>query len=85
MSKFLKPTLYTGKGLENQLRNCMYNLHDLGCGCNNPRKHLTAILNPQQCLSTKDHGCQDTTGEKDFDIDTGDLAALFDATDDATG
>lgn len=84
MSKFLKPSLYNGKGLENQLRNCMYNLHDLSCGCNTPRKHLTSILNPEKCHSTKEDGIHGDTNAFDG-VDEGDLDALFALTDDAAG
>lgn len=86
MSDYLKPTLYKGKGLENQLRNCMYNQHDLICGCNSPRLHLTSILNPKECRSTERDGfTHDDTEKQDIPIEEGDLSALFELTDDAAG
>lgn len=85
MSDYLKPTLYNGKGLENQLRNCMYNLHDLACGCNTPRVHLTKILNPEKCHLSTDRGTEDRGEKGDAVLEPGDLDTLFALSDDAAG
>lgn len=86
MSKFLTPTLYKKRSLENQLRNCFYGIHDLICGCTTVQEHIHAILCEPKCLpsttttaATTDHG----PGEEGFD--EGDLDALFAASDDADG
>ncbi len=86
MSKFLQPPHYKGKSLENQLRNCMYGIHDLMCGCNDVQQHLTTILNPEKCLPITT-GTVDgkNRGEEEDVFDAGDLDALFAATDDADG
>ncbi len=69
MSDYLKPTLYNGKGLENQLRNCMYNIHDLSCGCDRPRQHLISLLTNKPChLSTATHG-DSADGKEEFETE----------------
>lgn len=86
MSKFLTEPLYNGRGKENQLRNLMYNAHDLACGCNQPRKHLLHLINPEKWLPTAD-GNEKTTGDQDGDhFDEGDLEKIFSEPEDvATG
>lgn len=83
MSSFLTPTLYSKNGLENQMMNSIWNIHDLCCGCNNCFKHIFDILqrkNSLPCLpstSTEDAGTQ-TDGDKEEDgLDEGDLDRLF--------
>ena len=82
MSDYIKPTLYTGRGLENQLKNCIFNVHDLCCGCPKPLKHLQHLFN-EECrhsATTTENGGpdkEDTAGE-DFHLDAGDLEQLFD-------
>ncbi|AXQ66594.1 MAG: hypothetical protein [Anelloviridae sp.] len=82
MSKFLTPCLYSGKSLENQWVNCIFNSHDLICGCNDTIKHLATILQTKQlCLpstSTVEDGTQTEPGPADEDgFDEGDLDRLF--------
>lgn len=77
------PSLYSNNGLENQWVNCIWNTHDLMCGCNNCFKHLAAILQKKniKCLpstSTEDAGVQtgEPTEKEDFP-EEGDLDKLF--------
>lgn len=82
MSKFLTPCVYSGKSLENQWVNSIYNSHDLICGCNDTIKHLASILQTKQlCLpstSTVEDGTQTDTGPVEEDgFDEGDLERLF--------
>lgn len=49
MSKFYAPPLYTPKGLENQLKNTIFNAHDLCCGCPEPAKHLEFLFSTEKC------------------------------------
>ena len=80
MSEYLKPCLYKGKAVEQQWINGIYTSHDLFCGCNDPIQHLAAILKPKQlCLpsTTEDAGTQTHGEEKDYDLEEGDLDALF--------
>lgn len=83
MSSFLTPSLYSKNGLENQFINCVWNTHDLMCGCNDCFGHLKAILQrkeTQPCLpSTEDTGtaAQDNHGEDDDGFKEGDLENLF--------
>lgn len=88
MSKFLKPSLYSQRALENQYINAIYGIHDLWCGCLKPIQHANEIINREKCHSTKDTG----TGTDDLNTDTadteiglGDLEKLFEESDDTTG
>lgn len=89
MSKFQKPTLYNGRGLDNQWMNLIYNSHDLMCGCNNVKEHLLDILNNQKCHhSTEEISTKETTGitNENADIlEEGDLTRLFEESDDIDG
>lgn len=88
MSKCMKPCLYTGKALENQWRNCIYNSHDLWCGCNNPIQHLKEIEKRDKWLHTKDASTstRDDHGEDDdFPLTEGDLDQLFEEEEKNTG
>lgn len=85
MSKFLQHSLYTGKALENQWINNIFQSHDLFCGCPKPIRHLLCILNKQgNCPKPEDEikniECL-ITGEKDDfnldDISPGELEQLF--------
>lgn len=86
MSKFLVPALYKKTALENQLRNCIYGIHDLICGCDKVPQHIHNIL-----CSTPCHHSETTTetgenlGKKDDVLEDGDLDALFAASDDVAG
>ncbi len=64
MSKFLTPTLYNGRGLENQLRNTIYNAHDLMCGCPKPAEHIKHLLTEEKCQFTEDAGTITNTNKK---------------------
>ena len=81
MSKFQKPTLYNGRGLDNQWLNTIYNAHDLYCGCNKVQDHLLDILKIKPCHHTteKDSTAETTgTGEtEEMPFDAKDLEALF--------
>lgn len=81
MSSFLTPCLYSGKSLENQWVNCIFNSHDLICGCNDTIKHLASILQTKQlCLpstSTAEDGTQTGPTEEDDVLQEGDLDKLF--------
>lgn len=81
MSKFQKPTLYNGRGLDNQWLNTIYNVHDLMCGCNNVKDHLLDILNIKECHhTTEKDSTAVTTGtgeEEEMPFDAKDLEALF--------
>lgn len=83
MSKFLKPCLYSGKGVEGQWINNICGSHDLFCGCCNPFDHLKDILKRQTWHPTRDIGTTTDNGDDpDFPtIDEGDLAKLFEAAD----
>jgi len=87
MSNFLQPPVYKGKALELQLLNATVNCHDLACGCNQPLKHLKAILDKELCplsttttTGTDDHGAKEE--KDDFDFGPGELEKLFDESDD---
>lgn len=84
----MKPTLYTPKGLENQLKNLGFQAHDLICGCSTPAKHLEEIFSTK-CHHTEDnHGTVTTGTEEDVDgLSPGDLEKLFseDGAEDETG
>lgn len=89
MSKFQKPTLYNGRGLDNQWMNTIFQSHDLYCGCNKVIEHLQDIINSQKCHHTteKDTTVQ-TTGIGDADempFDAEDLERLFDENTDTAG
>lgn len=77
MSTYLKPSLYNGKGLENQLRNTIYNAHDLACGCNTPKDHLLHILNPPEWHPTPIGNAKTTTEDDGDHFEEGDLANIF--------
>lgn len=81
MSKYQKPCLYNGRGLDNQWLNIIYNAHDLMCGCNTVQDHLLDVLNIKKCLhSTEENTTAETTGTGDNDempFDAKDLEMLF--------
>lgn len=84
MSKHLEPAKYTGKALEQQLLNCMISCHDLCCGCDTPVLHINNLTKPAKWHLTKTTGTttrDDENGDAadDFNLDEGDLRALFDA------
>ncbi len=78
MSDYLKPSLYNGKGIENQLRNCIYSAHDLCCGCSTPKSHLLHILDPPEWRPSTTGKEKDTTATDGDHFDEGDLARIFD-------
>lgn len=83
MSDYLTPAVYSKNGLENQWVNCIWNTHDLICGCNNAWFHLAGILKRKniKCLpstTTEDAGVQtDKDGEEEDLPGEGDLDKLF--------
>ncbi len=83
MSKFLKPSLYSGRAQELQWLNTVIGSHDLMCGCQNPLKHLHFLLqkdNKQLCLpSTEDRSDLTEHGGEDAvdNLLEGDLDKLF--------
>lgn len=87
MSKFLTPILYNGRGLENQLRNCIYQLHDLACGCNKVQQHIIHLFTPQKCQdSTLENASTTHAGDGEEEIlEAGTLEQLFALTDDEEG
>ncbi len=52
MSDYLTTPLYNGRGMENQLKNTIFNAHDLCCGCSTPNLHLHYLLKLPSCPST---------------------------------
>ena len=79
MSKFLVPPIYSPRGLENQLKNNIYQSHELICGCNKPKEHLIHLLT-SECHRSEDG--PRTTGETADVIDTfedGELEKIFDS------
>lgn len=89
MSKFLQPPLYTGRGLENQLKNTIWNAHDLICGCPKPKQHLEYLISGEKCLSTTEDNKITTDADpkdgEEINLDIGDLDALFADTDEQLG
>lgn len=89
MSKYLKPTLYEGRALENQWINDIFTSHDLFCGCLKPIEHLNHIINQQKCLRFEDVATTTEIGgpgdENDLGIEEGDLDKLFENEKDETG
>lgn len=77
MSKFLTPTLYNGKGLENQLRNVFYNAHDLACGCNKPKQHILTIIGGSWPDTIEKDPGNGTPADDETGFDAGDLEKLF--------
>lgn len=88
-----QPSLYKGRGQDNQLLNTLINTHDLACGCKDPPSHLTHLLiskcdpkdfNKEEKQQIK-QWCttlEDGHGEEETGFDEGDLDALF--TEDTT-
>lgn len=85
MSKFQKPSLYSGRALDNQWMNNIFNSHDLFCGCLDPIKHLRDILKQQRCPSSKTTTKDGTPDGDDFIIDAGELETLFATEENAKG
>lgn len=87
MTSFIKPSLYNGRGINNQWMNLIYTSHDLFCGCLHPIDHLKGILKEQQCPTTEKTTLKNSTKEdgEDYHIDDGDLEKLFELTEDAQG
>lgn len=78
MSKFIKPTLYNSRGLENQLKNLGFQAHDLICGCPNPAKHLEYLFKTEECPhSTATEDPTSTPTDAVDIIESGDLEKLF--------
>ncbi len=77
MSKFLKPTLYNNRGLENQIRNLCYGAHDLACGCNTPGDHLLHILQPCHGITTTKEDPITALTDAVDGLEDGDLDRLF--------
>ena len=92
MTKFLKPSYYSGRALEQQWINDVFTSHDLFCGCMKPIEHLNCIINNNKWLPTGDGDTKTTedpsakdTSKDDYDIDQGDLEKLFEDTDEQLG
>lgn len=79
MSKFYTSPLYTAKGLENQLRNNIYQAHDLICGCKTPKLHLLHLLDPEchHSGTATEETTGPTTTENDV-LEEGLLERIFD-------
>lgn len=81
MSDYLKPSLYNGRGKENQLINLMFHGHDMICGCNDTNNHLLHLLRREKChRSEGTTTTAETTGtpkDDEIGIDEGDLEKLF--------
>lgn len=80
MSSYLKPVLYSGRGLENQWKNIIFQSHDLMCGCPKPLDHLKHLLQQESCLHFKETTTEETggtTANDELGIDAGDLENLF--------
>lgn len=88
MSDYLTPALYHGRALELQLKNTIWNCHDLICGCNNTQQHLLHIIEEKPCRHSEDAGTDSTAqkegGEK-INMDFGDLETVFAETDEQIG
>lgn len=78
MSKFLTPPIYNNRGLENQLKNTIFNAHDLACGCKNPLKHLQHLFS-EKCHHTEGttDGIIHTDTNEEDGFDEGDLQRIF--------
>lgn len=88
MSKFLKPTTFTSRALQNQWLNVIVGSHDLFCICDKPIDHLQDIINQQKCRHFKDTATTTTetaTENGDDPITAGDLEELFKESDDTIG
>lgn len=90
MSDYIKPCVYSGRHLENQWINTIFQSHDLFCGCLQPLKHLENIKKREKWLhttdtgtGTDDHGT--TTVPEDTGFDPGDLEKLFEEKEDTDG
>jgi len=81
MSKYLKPSLYNGRGKENIWINFIYQSHDIICGCNHPIDHLNYLIEQQKCPRTTEKDSTKettgTTGKEETPFDEGDLEQLF--------
>lgn len=81
MSKYQTPSLYNGRGADNQWMNLIYTSHDLYCGCLKPIKHLEDIIKRDECRPTEKTtgGTTATTNAAadDIAISPGDLEELF--------
>lgn len=79
MSTYLKPSLYSKRGQENQLLNIIYQSHDLTCGCKTPREHLLHLIQREECHLTTTTG-EETTQDGDVEdlLDDGVLEKIFD-------
>lgn len=90
MSDYLKPTLYSKRGLENGWLNLVYGTHDQICGCNDPINHLNHLIKKQKCPHIEETsttaGTSGTTETQDAGYEEGDLEKLFaEDTQDTTG
>lgn len=88
MSDYLKPCLYKGRALELQLKNTIWNAHDLICGCQNTTKHLINLIQEEPCHLTAATGTDSTDKKEDgekINMDFGDLEDVFAATDEQLG
>lgn len=79
MSKFMVPPLYSDHGKEQQLKNLVFQAHDLMCGCQKPSKHLEYLFAPEKChhsnvTTTFADGKDHTAGDA---FDAGDLERIF--------
>lgn len=88
MSKYLQPTKYTKKQLENNWINSTIHGHDLFCGCDDPLKHLQYLLKKETCPLTTDAATSTETGgikeKEENTFDEGDLELLFATENDVT-
>lgn len=91
MTHCFKPTCYNNKTKQLHWINSLFNIHDLICFCDNPKKHLLLAITEKQepieltkeekasvlkCLTTKEDGFIETT-DGNQDIAEIGLDALF--------
>lgn len=77
MSTFLKPSLYSSRGQENQLLNIIYQAHDLTCGCKTPKDHLIHLLQRECLPSEPTTGTASDHGDVEDLLENGVLETIF--------
>lgn len=76
----MRPPLYSNHGKEQQLKNLVFQAHDLMCGCQKPSKHLEHLFAPEKChhstATTATTAGENLTEDNDG-FDAGDLEKIF--------
>lgn len=90
MSMQLKEVQYGPRALETNWINCIFQTHDLICGCNDPILHLMILINKKgnapkpepeirniKCLLTGETATGNTKEKDDLPFEDGELEQLF--------